>query len=131
MNGKNTRGASRVVSNVLLVAVMPVLFFGLIDPLEGGLALLLATLIYAVAFWLRREKPSRSLWIPLVAALAIGTVVLAVAIFVSASGPGNSLHILLVAGNWIYRAAVIATLVGGLLTLVNAFRSNSNTTAAL
>lgn len=125
MNEKSARGASRVVSNVLLVAVIPVLFFGLIDPLEGGLALLVATLIYVVAFWLRREKPSRSLWIPLAAALTIGAVVLAGAIILSASGPGNPLHVLLVTGNWIYRAVVIATLVGGVLTLVKAFRPSS------
>jgi hypothetical protein len=122
MNANSSRGAKRVISNILLVLALPVLFFGLIDPLEGGLALLLAVLIYALAFSLRKEKPAKLLWIPVASAFLIGTVVLAMAIFVAAAGPGNPLHIVLVAGNWVYRAAVIVALVGGVITAVNAFR---------
>ena len=122
MNENQTHGAGRVISNILLVLALPILFFGLIDPLEGGLALLLAVLIYSLAFTLRKEKPAKLLWIPIVVALIIGALVLAIAIFVAASGPGNPLHILLVAGNWVYRSAVLVALVGALLTLVNAFK---------
>ena len=109
----------------LFLLALPLVFLGVIDPLEGGLALIAALLVYMVAFLLAGHGPSKVLWIPFVCAVAIGVLVLVLAIFgpdrVGAQGP----FIPLLIGNWVYRAAVIATLVGAVIPAVNAIRSRT------
>ncbi|MFM1784963.1 MAG: hypothetical protein RLZZ579_1240 [Actinomycetota bacterium] len=45
-----------LIGKVLTILALPVVFLGLIDPLEGGLALIVATLIYVLAFWLLKKS---------------------------------------------------------------------------
>ncbi len=112
----------KILSRALFVLVLPVLFLGLIDPLEGGLALLLAGAIYLAAFLLAGYGPKRVLWVPYLASILIGTVVLVLAIFGFDRVDNEPSLIPLAVGNWIYRFAVVSTLVGGVITAVQSFR---------
>lgn len=78
------------MGKLLVVLALPLVFLGLIDPLEGGLALLAAVVAYAVAGWLLREWPPRYLWTWFVATLVVGVGTLAVAIVWNPLGPGTS-----------------------------------------
>lgn len=113
-------------SRLLFVLALPFVFLGLIDPLEGGLALLLALVIYIVAFLLAGYGPSRSLWIPYLLSFLIGGTGLLLAIF-GIDRVDNEPNLLpLAVFNWLYRAAVIATLVGAILTVIKSFRTNAS-----
>lgn len=104
-----------------MILVLPILVVALIDPLEGGLALLLAAIIYTVAFGIRKEKPIKLLWIPVVIAFGVGIAVVTLAVLSPASSQGAPLHTELVVGVWLYRLAVLVSLVGGILTAISAF----------
>lgn len=110
-----------VAGKSLLVLVLPFVFLGLIDPLEGGLALIAATFIYALAFWLLRKAPSRWLWIPFLATLLIGGGTILLAIFGGREGEFGPMPPPLIIGLWLYRAAVVAALIGALVTIKQAF----------
>lgn len=111
-----------ITARVLLFLALPFVFVGLVDPLEGGIALLMAGAIYAIAFWLLGRRPRKLLWVSYVVSIVLGAIVLGVAIFVSLTG-GNQemLERFAVGGNWFYRVAVLATLAGGILALPQAF----------
>ena len=102
---------------VFLIAGLPFVFFGLIDPLEGGISLLIAGAIYAVGFLIAKEKPAKYLTIPFVLALIVGVVALVLAImkWPMESEPGGPPPIIFLL--WIYRALVLATLIGAVLTI--------------
>ena len=110
-----------VAGKSLLVLAAPVVLLGLIDPLEGGLALIVATLIYALAFWLLKKAPSRWLWIPFLATLAIGGGTILLAVFENREGEFGPLPPPVIIGLWLYRVAVLAALVGALVTIKQAF----------
>lgn len=118
--------ARTIISRALFVLALPFVFLGLIDPLEGGISLVLATLIYLVSFLVIKQKPKKILWIPLVTALALGIVTLAFALarLEFSQGP-TSLPGPVIFGLWGYRLAVAVTLVGALLTVVQSFRKAS------
>jgi len=107
----------------LAIIAVPVVFIGLIDPLEGGVALLAAFLIGVAVRLLARVRVPRVLWISLTSTAIIGVVVLAIALLgspqnqtvsqdVTAANPGIPVSVVLM---WIYRAGVVATLVGTLI----------------
>lgn len=52
-----------LIGKILLFLALPFVFLGLIDPLEGGLALIVAAVIYLVGFLLLRKFPTKLLWI--------------------------------------------------------------------
>lgn len=112
--------ARQLIGKVLLVLAVPLVFLGLIDPLEGGLALILATVIYAVAFWLLRAAPSRWLWIPFLVSLVVGIATIVLAIFQIGDQPQGSLPPPLIIGLWLYRLSVVAALLGAAVTLKRA-----------
>jgi len=56
---------------------VPIVFVGLIDPLEGGIALILAGFVYLVAFLVGGRKPTKFLWISYLSAIVIGAIVAA------------------------------------------------------
>jgi hypothetical protein len=113
----------RVISHrILLILAVPVVFVGLIDPLEGGIALLIAGFIYLLAFLVAGKGPRKYLWIPYVASVVIGVAVLLLAMFGVERVDNEALPGPIVVGVWIYRIAVLATLAGSLSTAILSFR---------
>lgn len=111
-----------VVARILLFLALPVVFVGLVDPLEGGIALLMAGFIYLVAFMMLGKKPKKSLWVSYITAITLGAIVLGFAMFIHfTQGDQETLSRFVVGGNWFYRVAVLATLAGGILALPQAF----------
>jgi hypothetical protein len=111
-----------VIARILLFLALPVVFVGLVDPLEGGIALLIAGLIYTAAFLLLGKRPKKSLWVSYLTAIALGAIVLGFAMFIYfTQGEQETLSRFVVGGNWFYRVAVLATLAGGILALPQAF----------
>lgn len=116
--------AKQIIARILLILAVPFVLLGLIDPLEGGISLAAALLIYLLAFILLRQKPSRWLWIPFATALVLGAVTLALAIARLEFSPGPSpLPGPVIFGLWGYRLAVAATLVGAVMTAVRSFQN--------
>lgn len=118
----------RIVAIVLAFVALPILVFGLIDPLEGGLALL-AGVALAVAVWaLSRVPLPRLLWISLIATVALGAITLGLALVLSPqeSGPGaggNPIAGGLIGLLWLWRAGVVVVLAGAIVYLVRLFKS--------
>jgi hypothetical protein len=119
----------KVAFGGLLITAIPFLVFGLIDPLEGGISLIIAWGIYLAAFIVGRSKPPRYLWLPLLVATLIGLIVLVLATFrYQLVGEEQAFPIALVVGNWLYRAAVLTSLVGGVITVIRSLKSPTSTT---
>lgn len=115
--------ARLIIGKSLLVLALPLVFLGLIDPLEGGLALIAAFFVYALAFVLLRHKPSKFLWLSFLAAVIVGAAALALAISrLEFSNQPTGLPIPVVVLLWGYRVAVISTLIAGILTVVKIFK---------
>lgn len=111
-----------IAARVLLFLALPFVFVGLVDPLEGGISLLIAGGIYAIAFWLLGRRPKRLLWVSYVVSIVLGAIVLGYAMFIYfTQGDQETLDRFVVGGNWFYRVAVLATLAGGILALPQAF----------
>lgn len=111
-----------ILARVLFFLALPFVFIGLVDPLEGGISLLIAGAIYLVAFLLLGKRPKKSLWVSYVVSLVLGAIVLGFAMFIYfTQGEQETLDRFLVGGNWFYRVAVLATLAGGILALPQAF----------
>jgi hypothetical protein len=117
----------RIIAIVLAVVTVPLLVFGLIDPLEGGIALLVAIALGAVVWALARVPLPKLLWISLIATVAIGALTLGLAIFnlEEPNGTGTAANPMLplAALNWVWRAGVLVVLAGTVLYIVRLFRS--------
>ncbi|HEX6954914.1 MAG TPA: hypothetical protein VF156_08550 [Agromyces sp.] len=117
----------RIVAVVLAVITVPLLVFGLIDPLEGGIALLVAILLGVVVWALARVPVPRLLWISLIATVAIGALTLGLAFLdvEDASGSGTAANPMLplAALLWVWRAGVLVVLAGAILYIVRLVRS--------
>jgi hypothetical protein len=110
-----------VLARILFILAIPIVFAGLIDPLEGGIALLLAGLIYFLAFQLAGTGPRRILWVSYLVAIVIGGLTLLYAMVISEQLGNQSLGVPPAAGVWMYRVAVLATLSGAVSTAIYAF----------
>lgn len=116
----------RLISHrVLVVLAVPIVFLGLIDPLEGGIALLVAGLIYAIAFLLVGKGPKKYLWIPYISSIAVGAIVLLMVIAEPQRFDGDGLPGPVIVGLWIYSVAVLLTLAGSITTAILSFRKAS------
>ena len=122
--------ARRIIAIVVAVAALPLVVLGLIDPLEGGIALLGAITLGLIARLLSRVPVPALAWIAAAATVAIGAITIAIAIsgIPSDTQPvpypvAPPLHGLLVVLNWIWRVGVLVTLAGAVLYLVRLFRS--------
>lgn len=116
-------GPRRVLHRILMIVAVPFLVLGLIDPLEGGLALLIALGIYLVAFIAGRSKPARFLWIPYTISILVGALVLAYAVWLNSSGEDlRSFPLALRVGLTIYEASVLVTIGAGVFAAVRTFR---------
>jgi len=109
----------RTFAKLFFVLAVPVVFVGLIDPLEGGLALVVAALLYLAGFGLAKTLPARSLWIPFLIAVLIGVVTIRLALSgLGRQGPYEPTSPIVLVGVWAYRAAVLATLVGAVINAI-------------
>ena len=123
----------RIASLILGVIALPVIVIGLIDPLEGGLALLLAVGLGVVVRLMSGVPLPRLAWISMLVTIGVGILALVLAIAgmpteaeqevgpdVTAGNPlGGGLRILV----WIYRLGVIFVLAGGVVYLVRIGRA--------
>lgn len=117
----------RIIAIVLAFLTLPFLVFGLLDPLEGGIALLAAVALGAVVWALARVPLPKLLWISLIVTVALGAITLGVAMLdleqsVGPGSPGNPV-LPLVALLWTWRLGVLVVLAGAILYLVRLFQS--------
>lgn len=114
--------AKVITARVLVFLALPFVFIGLVDPLEGGISLLIAGAIYLIAFLLLGKRPKRSLWVSYLTAIILGAIVLGFAMFIYfTQGEQETLNRFTVGGVWFYRVAVLATLAGAILAIPQAF----------
>lgn len=117
----------RIIAIVVAMVTVPLLVFGLIDPLEGGIALLVAIVLGVVVWALARVPLPRLLWISLIATVAIGALTLGLAILEldgdTGSGTAANPMLPLAALLWVWRAGVLVVLAGAVLYIVRLFRS--------
>lgn len=127
--GDNEAVRPRIVASLAIgVLTLPVIFFGLIDPLEGGIALVLALGLGALVRLVSGVHMPRLTWISMVATLGVGLVALVLAMLslppstVQEVGPEatapNPLDASVRVLVWIYRLGVLVVLAGGVLYLV-------------
>ncbi len=121
--------ARRNFGRALLIAALPLVFLGLIDPLEGGIALMLALTILTVAFFSAGYRPRKLLWIPFLLSITVGALTLVFAIFGLDRVDNQPSLIPLIALLWLYRAMVVATLVGLVLEVIRVFKPSSASAA--
>lgn len=88
------------IGAVLLIPAM-------IDPLEGGMILMVATAFLLIASIVARVSPLRSVWIPLLVAFAIGA-----ATIMASSSIATDTRPVIQAAVWAYRAGVLLALIG-------------------
>ncbi|WP_136709061.1 hypothetical protein [Agromyces sp. H66] len=124
----------RIIAIVLAFITLPFLVFGLIDPLEGGIALLAAIALGVVVWALARVPLPKLLWIPLIVTAAIGALTLGIAMLnlEEATGDGTATNPILsvVALVWVWRVGVLVVLAGAVLYIVRLFRSLRSAEAA-
>ena len=127
--GDNGRMRLRLITSLILgIVTLPVIFVGLIDPLEGGLALLLALGLGVAVRLLSGVPVPRLLWIAMVATLGVGVLVLALVIGGEASeavrevGPEvpapNPLNLGARILLWVYRIGVLVVLIWAIVYVV-------------
>lgn len=121
---------ARLISSIVALAVAILLLVaGLIDPLEGGLALLGATALLIVVRLLCRVAVPKLAWIPLALAIALGGTILSLVIFatpparVDGAAVANPLNIAVIGLLWVYRVAVLCAFAGGVQYLVRLIRT--------
>lgn len=117
----------RIIAIVLAFITLPLLVFGLIDPLEGGIALLAAIVLGVVVWALARVPLPKLLWISLIVTAALGALTLGLAIFGADEGAGGGTAanpiFPLIPLLWLWRVGVLVVLAGAVLYLVRLFKS--------
>lgn len=124
----------RVVSLILSAPLILLVLLGLIDPLEGGLSLLMALALLVAVRYLSGVALPRFTWLSLAVTLALGLLVL---VLVIATGPAPaeqavgatapnpvSVGVRLLA--WVYRLSVVVTLAGVIAYVVRIARAQRN-----
>ena len=125
----------RITGLVLAVIAFPLLFLGLIDPLEGGIALVLGA-VFGLGAWLVSRVPvPRFTWISLAVSVGIGVLTLLAALLLrdsvmidSATGEATATNPLATVPIatvllWLYRLSVLVTLAGGIYYVVRLARA--------
>lgn len=113
--------AAGVIATLILVV-------GLIDPLEGGIALLIATALFVAVRLLSSVPMPKLWWIPTVVAIVVGATALAIVIFAEPQGtveyaPNPALDFGVIGMLWAYRAAVLAAIAGAVVYVVRLIRA--------
>ena len=125
----------RITGLVLAVIALPLLFLGLIDPLEGGIALVLGA-VFGLGAWLVSRVPvPKFTWISLAVSVGIGVLTLLAALLLrdpvmidSATGEATATNPLATVPIatvllWLYRLSVLVTLAGGIYYVVRLARA--------
>lgn len=122
-----------IVSLILGILTLPVLFFGLIDPLEGGIALLVGVGLGVGVRLLSGVPVPRLTWIAMLATIGVGVLALVLAVIgmpteaVQEVGPEATAPNPLNAGVrmlvWVYRLGVLVVLMGAVVYLVRIGRA--------
>ena len=125
----------RITGMVLAVVAMPLLFLGLIDPLEGGIALGLGALFGLGAWLVSRVPVPKFTWISLAVSAGIGVLTLLAALLLrdpvmvdsatgeaTATNPFATVPVAIVL-LWLYRLSIVVTLAGGILYVVRIVRA--------
>ena len=124
-----------VIGLILAILGLPLIFFGLIDPLEGGVALIIGALLGLGAWLVSRVPVPRFTWISLAVSVGLGVLTLLAAVFlrdpasvdgakgeVTATNPFATAPIAIIL-LWAYRLSVLVTLAGGILYVVRISRA--------
>lgn len=120
--------ARQIIAIVLAVIAVPVVFIGLVDPLEGGIALLVAVALMVAVRLLSGVPVPKVTWIPMSAAIALGVLILSIVIFANPGSAGggdvpNPMNGAVIGLLWAYRAIVLAALVGVVVYVIRLIRS--------
>lgn len=115
----------RIAGAVVAVVMVPFLALGLLDPLEGGMALLVALGLGLAAWALSLVPVPRFAWVPALAAVVLGVAALVVAAATNREEASGQQDIsvptaVLAVG---YELAALATLVGGVRYAVRVVRA--------
>jgi hypothetical protein len=119
--------ARQIIAIVLAVIALPVLFLGLIDPLEGGIALLVGVALVVAVRLISGVAVPKITWIPMSVAIAVGLLILSIVIFANPGSPGggdvpNPINGAVIALLWAYRAIVLVALAGAVVYVVRLIR---------
>lgn len=112
--------ARLIIGLVLAIMDLPILFIGMIDPLEGGIALLFGLIIGVVVWVVTRVPVPRFTWIAFVATMAVGAITLILAVTLPPvqidEGVANPVvgYPPLAMLNWGWRIGVLVTLGGAI-----------------
>lgn len=129
--------ARQIIGLLLAIVALPFLVLGLIDPLEGGIALIVGLLL-GVAGWLISKVPvPRFTWIALAATIAVGALTLVLALTLppiemgpdSAAGPVAGRGFL-VGLNWVWRIGVLVTFAGAIWYIVRIVQALLHSTSS-
>lgn len=113
--------ARHVIALVLAALTVPVLALGILDPMEGGMAMLAAGVMILLTWLVGRVPVPRLEWIGWVATVVVGAVTLAAAVVLWNEGvtaPGRGLPWWLAVLLVIYEVGVVATFAGGVWNVV-------------
>jgi hypothetical protein len=125
----------RIIGLILAVVALPLVFFGLIDPLEGGIALVAGALLGLGAWLVSRVPVPKFTWISLAVSGGLGILTLLAAVVLrdpvsvdSATGEATATNPLAtvpiaVILLWLYRLSVLVTLAGGIYYVVKIARA--------
>ena len=124
-----------IIGLVLMVLAVPLIFIGLIDPLEGGIALIIGAGLGVGAWLVSRVPVPKFTWISLAVSLGLGVLTLLAAVFLrdpasvdtatgemTASNPLATVPIAVVL-LWAYRLSVLVSMAGGVYYLVKIARA--------
>lgn len=119
--------ARQIIAIIFAVVTVLVIFVGLIDPLEGGIALLVAVALVVAVRLLSGVPVPKWLWIPMSAAIGVGVLILSIVIFANPGSPGggdvpNPINGAVIALLWAYRAIVLVALAGAIVYVVRLIR---------
>ena len=127
MSSREISRTRKIIARSLLIVSLPIVFLGLIDPLEGGIALLLSLITLSAAFAIAGSMPSKALWIPFGMSIVVGVITILVAIFGMDRANNQPQMLPLIGLLWIYRALVVVTLVGLVREIIRSFRVGAST----
>jgi hypothetical protein len=120
---------ARLVSAIVVLAIAVLLLvLALIDPLEGGIALLVGIVLLVVVLSLSRVAVPKLLWISVALAVALGATILSLVIFATPAAPvdgavANPLNGSVIGLLWVYRVAVLCAVAGAVQYLVRLVRT--------
>lgn len=109
--------ARHVIGLVLAILTVPVLALGMFDPLEGGLAMLVAGGLLLVTWLVSRVPVPRLEWIAWTATIGVASAALTSAVLLrtaEVTGPGLGLPWWLVGLIALYEVGVVVTFAGGI-----------------